>query len=217
MGLLTPELRAAVGQTYMKNFLQAVSRPDALRGTHIIDPDLLLEGLTKNKTIFDTFMAPGLSGELRSLSQQIATKDLKILAPEDVSRLSPSAMRDALAARLARQMEYDEFLKTNPLAMLRNKADSEVWDTAAKWATTPGSTARTQQVADTLGPEAFKDLQKYSWSQLFKGTLKTDVHGNVEIDSAALRSNISKYSKEQRELLWPNGQADDILKLVYEN
>ena len=219
MSLLPPEMQQQVGKVYVDDMLKSVTRPNALTGQATIDAQLLAEVLQKNKRIFDTFMPPGLSDGLRRLAQNIAAKDLKVLAPEDLTHLSPGGIKTALEARLARQMELDALVQTDApaLFMAGVRGDTEAFDTAARWAVEPGRSARTAEVMHLLGPEEGEHVRQYAWNNMLENSMHSDVNGNVTINSEALRANYNKFSPQQRELLFPNGIADDMLQLIADN
>jgi hypothetical protein len=212
--MLPEQTRNNVIKADMGNLIAAASSRDA-QGALRMDGQSLMKALDARKPVMDAVYPPQMNAMLRKYATDLAAFDGKI----DVTNIkTPTAVMNLLERAVGAARAADEFVRTNPLGALAGGTPMQV-DRALARLTMPGNEAMTAQAAQTLGADspAWKAVRKYALQRLFAGSAVETQSLSKTISGPQIDKALSRYTKKQQDLLFPNGLADDLKVLAQES
>jgi hypothetical protein len=212
--MLPEQTRNNVIKADMGNLIAAASSRDA-QGALRMDGQSLMKALDARKPVMDAVYPPQMNAMLRRYATDLAAFDGKI----DVTNIkTPTAVMNLLERAVGAARAADEFVRTNPLGALAGGTPMQV-DRALARLTMPGNEAMTAQAAQTLGVDspAWRAVRKYALQRLFAGSAVETQSLSKTISGPQIDKALSRYTKKQQDLLFPNGLADDLKVLAQES
>jgi hypothetical protein len=184
------------------------------RGEALMDGASLRKILDSRKNLMDATYPPNSLAVLRKHAAELAAFDGQV----DVSALrNPTDITNLLQRGVGAMRAADEFVKMNPLGALVNGTPVQV-DRALARLTMPGNESTTLQAARTLGidSDAWKKVRSYALQRTFAQAVEEKQSLAKTISGTAIDSTLNRYTKQQQDLLFPGGLADDMRLLAKE-
>lgn len=214
MGMMQPELRRKVAAADMDMFLNGVRK---LGGAGDIRGDAMVKALTEREGImselYDPIYGKGFVKSLRKAADDLRALDGKI----DVQNMEPGAVRDALARQVEATKQIDSVVKDNFLGAL-NSRDPSVVDRAYHMLVQPGEEAKLKAAAEFFGPSSpeWREVQKYALKDVLGKAVVEMPSRARSISGTDMDKALKPYTRQQQEMLFPDGLADDLKVLAQE-
>jgi hypothetical protein len=210
-------IRQIVGDDVWRQ-VQAVHMQQYLRRFTSIGADgkPALDGMKMLNNLRDsdsTKMLAQIHGEdsvanLREIAKMVASREGKL----DPALLANHSTRDILTSMQEHQARLDDFMKHNALAILADP--SKTGEEAYQWVVRPGAEgeARTMAVAKTFGINSpqMKGVQQAALEELARNA---NINAINKVGNGALENALSAFTKNQQDLLFPDGLASDMRQI----
>ena len=224
VSMLKPETKRAVAAADMKNMLEDASKRTAELG-YETKGRALMDVVRERKDLIEGLYGPiygkDFVNRLETYSKDLAAVGGKvdIADLEKVTKdLGPGAVPEYLAMRLDKLRKIDAVVKDNFLGALNSKDPATV-DRAYDLMVKPGGEARLQSVIQFFGDQSptVKAIRAYALKDAMGSAIVEMPSSATTIAGTALDSYMSKFTKKQQEMLFPNGLADDMRTLAKES
>lgn len=224
ISMMKPETKRAVAAADMKNMLTDASKRTAELG-YETKGRALMDIVRERKDIIDNLYGPiygkdfvnrleTYSKDLAAVGGKVDIADLERVTKE----LGPGAIPEYLATRLDKLRKIDAVVKDNFLGSLNSK-DPAVVDRAYDLMVKPGGEARLESAIQFFGDQSptVKAIRAYALKDAMGSAIVEMPSSATTIAGTALDSYMSKFTKKQQEMLFPNGLADDMRQLAKES
>jgi hypothetical protein len=179
-------------------------------GAPVLDGIKILKSLREGDATksFAAIQGEGSVADLREIGAMLASRQGK-LAPD---ALTKGTVKDALLAMKAHQARLDEFMSRNALSILADP--KKTGEEAYQYLVRPGADgeARTMAAAKLFGINSpqMKGLQQAAIEEMARNA---NINAIDKSGNRALENALSQFTKNQQDLLFPNGAADDLRQL----
>jgi len=165
----------------------------------------LLRELGSRGDMLDDIYGKETAGRMRRYAEGLAAIDGKVSA----EAMSPGKMKATMEAMETAQKNLDAFMKDNYLSALSNPRVSP--EAAYRWIVKPGRTDQLRK-AWKLFPEGSPQrvgIQQQATKELAAQIETLTDRGKGKV-GGEIRDILNKYTAEQKEMLFPNGLAEDL-------
>lgn len=209
-GRMPPALQEQVLASDMRGKMLRASEQDSVTGEWVVKGKDFLREWQKSKAIHE-FYPPAFRQLVERWASELAALDghLELSAIQN-----PGQISQKLAEAASKERALDNFVKNNPVGALASN-DPHVIDRAVKTIATPGKEKVTKDALNIIGrgtPE-WQRVTHWAMIDLFEGAIKKTPAGQTEILGKDVLTKLNSYTKEQQEMLFPNGLAEDIRTL----
>jgi hypothetical protein len=146
--------------------------------------------------------------DMREIAQMVASRQGKL----DPGALTKGTVRDALESMKAHQARLEEFMSKNALAILADP--SKTGEQAYQYLVRPGAEgeSRTMAAARLFGINSpqMKGLQQAALEEMARNA---NINAINKSGNNALENALSSFTKNQQEVLFPDGAAGDLRQL----
>jgi len=211
------QIRQMVGPETWKRVASA-DFDNMVRGT--IDPSTgeisvrkLARAIDERRDLLDMTYGQSVARDMREWSQRLAARDARIPADQ----LRPGNFRTALRDLEMATAQRDSFLRDNIVGELVKSGKSQ--DEAVAFIVKPGHEKQLAQAFDTLGPNSSEvgAIRQQALKELLNSAVTTSPTGaGRTVAGDALDKALSKYTRRQQEMLFPDGLADDLRLIAKE-
>lgn len=154
-----------------------------------------------------------LENSAKELAALDGNLDLKALQ-EKIKGLGPGAMLDALGERVSLLKRAKAFAEGNPLAALQS-GNPDAIDQGFRTIVQPQADARLQAAYQFFGEGIEMDaIRNYARKQMLWDAVFETPSRVQMINGQAIEKAFSKYTPYQKEVLFPNGGARDLLDIA---
>lgn len=215
-GMLAPELRDRVQKVQMRNLLNSHTNRDGLDASGLLDTltdpmqrRLLEVSMPSQDLTALEYMARGMS------ALDLMTGDLG-KAQRAIASMPDGALKNRMLSVLGNQLQIEEFAKIHPLAaFMSGKPDRkaagmlQIIEPGAKTGT------RMRDTFQWLGmdSEAVADIRRFALERVLNRVIRETPTKEKRVSGAAIINEISAYTKDQQELLFP-GTIDNLKELA---
>lgn len=168
----------------------------------------LVDTLAEQGTRLDSVFGRQTANEMRQYADRLAAINGSI----DPKALQTGQFRTALETSLAKQEQLREFVSSDVLRAFAKGGPKEV-DTAIDVLLAPGKTEQLRDVVRFFGSGSphVEALRNAAIKRAFDGTIITTKTGlQQRISGASIDKFLSQYTREEQELLFPHGLAQDL-------
>lgn len=208
----TMELKKMVGPEVWKrvqaedvNSLLAEAR-DPMR-PDVVDGPKLADALFSRRDLMEAVHGKADADRMMEFAKNLAVTQGKLPA----AVLTDSAFKDTMLAYERADAQLTQFVKKDPVGTLiaMKARPAAVYAKLAD----PENTALLKRVLDVIGPDSkeAQDLRAVALNKVLQDSVYT-LSTKTEMTNL-MQQALSKYSKEQQELLFPNGTADALREL----
>jgi len=217
VSMLKPETKRAVAAADMKNMLEDAVKRTAELG-YETKGKALMDIVRERKPLIEGLYGPiygrDFVNRLETYSKDLAAVGGKvdIADLEKVTKdLGPGAVPEYLAMRLDKLRKIDTVVKDNFLGALNSKDPATV-DRAYDLMVKPGGEARLESVIQFFGDQSptVKAIRAYALKDAMGSAIVEMPSGATSIAGTALDTYMSKFTKRQQEMLFPDGLADEM-------
>lgn len=208
--LVSPETWKKVVDQDWKNIVASTSE------NGVISAKKFYKMITDPKGIYGEGMLETVYGKdnaelLRNYAKKLAQKDSLI----PVNEISPNNFEKSLKKATDVQNKLDSFLSDNYLSELAGSRMDR--DIAVHYLIEPGRGEKLQKAVDFYGKNSgiTKDLQTHALKDVLSQAVTPTASGaGTSISGTGIKQAMSKYSKQQKEILFPNGFDQDMDNLA---
>ena len=224
VSMLKPETKRLVAAADMKNMLEDASKRTAELG-YETKGRALMDIVRERRDVINGLYEPiygkdfvkrleGYSKDLAAVGGKVDITDLEKVTKD----LGPGAVPEYLAMRLDKLRKMDAVVKDNFIGAL-NSNDPAVVDRAYNMLVQPGGEKKLEAAFEFFKKDSptIKAIQSYALKDAMASAVVEMPSSATTIAGTALDSYMSKFTKRQQELLFPNGLADDMRILARES
>jgi hypothetical protein len=165
----------------------------------------LLRELGSRGDMLESIYGKETAGRMLKYAEGLAALDGKVSSES----LSAGKMKSTMEALEAAQAKLDDFMKNNYLSALANPKVAP--ESAYRWIVKPGRTDQLRK-AWAMFPEGTPQraaIQQHAMKELAAQIETLTDRGKGKV-GGELRDILNKYTKEQKEMLFPNGLDEDL-------
>jgi hypothetical protein len=189
--------KKVVGADYTNLISAATDDTGAVSGVK------LLHQVTLRKGLMERIYGPRIAADVTGLARAMAARDSGL----PIESLAPGVVRDTLAQVRTEEAQLNDFMKKNALSSLSNpKLNPE---RAYGWLVKPNNGTALKSAVKMLGEDSpqVTQLRQTALKELLAQAKVATASGRAP---QGLEEALNKYTKEQQQLLFPHGMADDL-------